>query len=346
MATEPVKGIHPEGVTAWYEKNVPGVKPPLTFEIIAGGHSNLTYEVVDAAGQRTVLRRPPLSHVLPSAHDMGREFRIITGLGPTAVPVPPAVGFCDDPAVNEKPFYVMGFVDGHVLHDETIARSAIGETARRKAGEHFIDVLADLHAVDPDEVGLGDLGKKQEYVQRQLKRWYGQWEKSKTRELPAVDRVHDFLLDRVPAYAKASVVHGDYRLGNCLTTDEGRIAAVLDWEISTLGDPLADLGYVLATWANSTDPAVGAAGAPSLAPGFPSREELLERYAKRSGRDVSLIDFYVAFSLWKSACIVEGVYARYLGGALGERSKEELAPFAKQVERMAEMAEETASRLR
>ncbi|MGH7857817.1 MAG: phosphotransferase family protein, partial [Candidatus Binatia bacterium] len=152
---EAARGIHVENVTAWFGENVRGVKPPLRFELIAGGHSNLTFKVTDAAGARTVLRRPPLSHVLPSAHDMGREFRIISALGPTAVPVPPALGYCEDPAVNEKPFYVMGFVDGHVLHDEAIARRALGKETRRRAGVHFIDVLSDLHAVDPDAVGLG-----------------------------------------------------------------------------------------------------------------------------------------------------------------------------------------------
>jgi aminoglycoside phosphotransferase (APT) family kinase protein len=338
-----VRGIRVGNVTDWFSQHIAGVEPPLHFELIAGGHSNLTFKVTDRAGHRYVLRRPPLSHVLPSAHDMGREFKIISALGKTSVPVPPALGFCDDPSVNDRPFYVMAFVDGYVLHDEAIARRALTEEARRRAGEHFIDVLADLHAVDPDAVGLGDLGKKENYIERQLKRWYGQWEKSKTRELPAIDRVHDFLLSRVPPYEKASIVHGDYRLGNCLTTPEGRIAAVLDWEICTLGDPLADVGYVLVTW--SHDPGAASAGAPARAPGFPSREEILERYARRSGRDVSLIDYYVAFSYWKSACIVEGVYARYLGGALGKVDVN-FDAFKLQVERWAEMAEAAAARLR
>lgn len=338
------QGIDLLAVTAWFEKELHGVRPPLVFELIAGGHSNLTYKVTDASGTLHVLRRPPLHHVLPTAHDVGREHRIIAALGKTSVPVPPALGFCADPGVTGAPFYVMEFVPGHVLHDVDIASSALDQGARRAAGEAFIDVLADLHAVDPDAVGLGDLGRKEGYIARQLKRWYGQWEQSKTRELPAVDQVHEILRSRIPEQGRASVVHGDYRLGNCICDDRGTIAAVLDWEICTLGDPLADLGYVLATWSHPSDPLPSALRAPSMAPGFLPRRDLLDRYAKRSGRNVSLIDFYVAFSFWKSACIVEGVYARYLGGALG-KTPVNLDEFRVQVEVLTELAEKTARQL-
>ncbi len=339
-------GIRAEPVTAWFVEHVPGVRPPLRFDLFVGGHSNLTFKVTDAAGERFVLRRPPLHHVLPTAHDVGREHKIISGLGPTAVPVPPALGFCSDPETIGAPFYVMGFVPGHVLHDRDTAERALDEPRRRAAGESFIDVLAKLHAVDPDAVGLGDLGRKDGYIARQLKRWYGQWLQSKTRELPSVDRVHDLLQARIPDQGRASVVHGDYRLGNCLTSDEGRIEAVLDWEICTLGDPLADLGYVLATWPDPSDSRPATPKAPSLVPGFPSRREVLDLYTRRSGRDTSLVDFYVAFALWKSACIIEGVYARYLGGALGGTHRVEVDEFRIQVERMAALAEETLARVR
>ena len=334
-----VRGIDIDAVTSWFVENVAGTTPPLRFELCVGGHSNLTYKVADAGGGAWVLRRPPLDHVLPTAHDMGREHRIIAALGPTPVPVPPAVGFCEDPTVNGAPFYVMGYVEGHVLHDADIAREVFGEEQRRAVGESFIDVLADLHEVDPDEVGLGGLGRKEGYIARQLKRWYGQWEQSKTREIPAVEAVHDVLQARIPDQGRASIVHGDYRLGNCLSTDEGRIAAVLDWEICTLGDPLADMGYVLATWPEPGEDALASRNAPSLVPGFPRRAEMLERYAARSGRDVSNIDYYVAFSLWKSACIVEGVYARYLGGALGD-AEVHLDDFRERVQVLAHRAEE------
>ena len=339
------RGIDVAAVTAWFRDHVAGVTPPLAFDLIPGGHSNLTYKITDAAGAAYVLRRPPLGHVLPTAHDMGREHRIISALGPTAVPVPPTLGYCADASVIGAPFYVMGYVPGEVLHDVTIAVRALDETQRRSTGECFVDVLADLHAVDPDAVGLGDLGRKEGYIARQLKRWYGQFQQSKTRELPSVDRVHDVLAARTPEQSRATVVHGDYRLGNCITQLPGRIAAVLDWEICTLGDPLADLGYVLATWSNSTDATAAAAGAPSLAPGFPSRDEVLERYARRSGRDVTRIDFYVAFACWKSACIIEGVYSRYLGGALGKTSVD-VDAFRTQVDTFAQLAEETLARVR
>jgi aminoglycoside phosphotransferase (APT) family kinase protein len=342
--TKEIRGIDVQAVTRWFRDHIRGVEPPLSFSLIAGGHSNLTFQVTDRTGHEYVLRRPPLSHVLASAHDMGREHKIISALWPTAVPVPEALGFCADVSVNGAPFYVMAFVPGVVLHDAEIATKALDERRRRACGESFVDVLADLHAVDVDAVGLGDLAKKEDYIARQLKRWYGQFQQSKTRELPAVDRVHDALKARIPPQGRASVVHGDYRLGNCITDPvRGAIVAVLDWEICTLGDPLADLGYVLATWTQSTDPVAGAPGAPSLAPGFPTRDEVLERYAKRSRRDVSKIDYYVAFAMWKSACIIEGVYARYLGGALG-KTDVDLDQFKKRIESFAELAEQAVAR--
>ena len=339
-----IRGINVEAVTRWFESHIQGAKPPLEFTLIAGGHSNLTFKVTDTAGQEFVLRRPPLSHVLASAHDMGREHKIISALWSTPVPVPQALGFCPDPEINGAPFYVMGFVPGVVLHDAEIARKSLGESERRATGESFIDVLADLHDVDVDAVGLGDLAKKQDYIARQLKRWYGQFQQSKTRELPAIDRVHDVLKAQIPPQERATVVHGDYRLGNCITDPKrAKIVAVLDWEICTLGDPVADVGYVLATWTQSTDPVAGTPGAPSLASGFPNREEILERYAKRSGRDLSKIDYYVAFSLWKSACIVEGVYARYLGGALG-KTDVNLDQFKDRIDAFAELAAQAVAR--
>jgi aminoglycoside phosphotransferase (APT) family kinase protein len=341
-----VRGIDVVAVTRWFREHVEGAEPPLEFSLIAGGHSNLTFKVTDAAGHEYVLRRPPLSHVLASAHDMGREHKIISALWPTPVPVPQALGFCPDATVNGAPFYVMRFVPGVVLHDADIAVRSLGERERRATGESFVDVLADLHAVDVDEVGLGDLAKKEDYIARQLKRWYGQFQQSKTREIPAVDRVHDVLKARIPKQRRASVVHGDYRLGNSITDPaRGKIVAVLDWEICTLGDPLADLGYVLATWTQSTDPVAGAPGAPSLAAGFPSREEVLDRYAERSGRDVSQIDYYVAFAMWKSACIIEGVYARYLGGALG-KTDVNLDQFKNRIDVFADLAEQAVARIR
>jgi len=295
-----------------------------------------------------VLRRPPTSHVLPTAHDMAREYRIIHALGPTPVPVPPALGLCTDEAVNGRPFYVMGFVDGHVLRDDTIAVRALTPEERRTAGEHLIDVLADLHAVDVDAVGLGDLGRREAYIERQLKRWYGQFQQSAAlqhRSVPAVDTVHDFLASRVPPQGPATIVHGDYRLDNTVVGADARVAAVLDWELCTLGDPLADLGQLLVNWSEPGDTFVPLGHAPTLAPGFPSRADAQERYAARSGRDLAALDFYVAFGYWKLACILEGVFSRYAGGA-GGGDQSGVDAFAGQIDALAAAAGETAGRLR
>ncbi len=331
-------------MTAWFESNAPDVRSPLAFELIAGGHSNLTFTVTDDQGSRWVLRRPPLGQVLATAHDMGREHRIISALASTDVPVPPTIGLCVDEDVNGAPFYVMGFVDGTVLRNVEVARSFTADQ-RRNAGVSLIDVLARIHAVDVDAVGLGDLGRKDGYIQRQLNRWYGQWEKSKTRELPVIDEVFERLSEAVPEQGPATIVHGDYRLDNCMVDREGRVIAVLDWEICTLGDPLADLGLLLVYWG---DPDTGPAGIP-LAPtqleGFPPPDEVRDRYTELTGRDLSQIDFYVAFGFWKLACIVEGVYARYVGGSMGEANREAFAGFATQVELMAELAREAVGRL-
>ena len=332
-----VEGINEQGVTAWFEENVPGATGPLAFELIAGGRSNLTYKVVDANGTDFVLRRPPLGHVLATAHDMGREHRIISALGPTPVPVAPAIAFCDDESVNGAPFYVMGYVDGLVLRDAATAEKLLTVEQRRTAGESLIDVMADIHAVDPDAVGLGDLGRKEGYIERQLKRWHRQWEQSKTRELPLVDEVHDRLLATVPEQGSATIVHGDYRLDNTMLERDGHVKAVLDWEICTLGDPLADVGLLMVYWTEPGDDRAALLGAPTQLEGFPTRAELLDRYSARSGRDVSDVDFYVAFGYWKLACILEGVYARYRGGATGG-DKSGFEGFEQQVVGLAEAA--------
>ena len=337
-----VPGIDVEKVTAWLEANVDGASGPFDFSVIAGGHSNLTFEVREVRSpdaKRYVLRRPPLGHVLASAHDMGREHRIIAALAGTAVPVAPALGYCDDPAVNGEPFYVMGFVDGYVVRDRASAEHLLTTEARRRAGESIVDTMAAIHAVDLDAVGLADLGRHEGYIARQLKRWHGQWEQQKTRELASVDRVHAALAERIPEQGPATIVHGDYRLDNCMVSAAGDIVAVLDWEICTLGDPLADLGLLMVYWTGPGDAPTAWAGPATTAPGFPDRSELAARYGEVSGRDLSQLDFYVAFAFWKLACIVEGVYARYLGGALGQRDPAELEPFKAQVEMAAANAE-------
>ena len=341
-----IVGIDVANVSAWFKDNIPGAEPPLTFDLIAGGRSNLTFGVTDSAGHDYCLRRPPTSHVLPTAHDMTREYRLIHALGPTPVPVAEAIALCTDESVNEKPFYVMGYVEGHVLRDAATAEKVFNEQQRRTAGEHLIDVLADLHAVDVDAVGLGDLGRREGYIARQLKRWYSQFQQSAAlgnRTVPLVDEMHEFLSARIPEQGPAAIVHGDYRLDNTMFGDDGKVKAVLDWEICTLGDPMADLGLLMVYWAEpGEDPPLGVA--PTAVPGFPTKAELRARYSERSGRDVSHLDFYVSFGYWKLACILEGVYARYAGGASGGDSAGWEA-FGVQVERLGDWAVMAAEKL-
>lgn len=338
MSDETVPGIDAEAVTAWMAERV-DLSPPLSFSLITGGHSNLTFKVTDTAGGEWVLRRPPLKQVLATAHDMGREHRIISALAPTEVPVPPVVGLSPDDSVNGAPFYVMDFVEGHILRNAASAQ-ALSKEARDHAGHDLVDVLARIHAVDPDEVGLGDLGRKEGYIPRQLKRWYGQWEKSKTRDLPVVDAVHDALAAQVPEQGPAAIVHGDYRLDNCLLADDGSVEAVLDWEICTLGDPLADVGLLVVYWGQEGRDLQALPDSATAVEGFAPSSALLQRYAEVSGRDVGEIDFYIAFGYWKLACILEGVLSRYMGGAMGD-AREGWEPFAKQVEMLAHAAQDT-----
>jgi len=316
-----VQGIDVERVGDWLVANIEGAVAPFRYDLIVGGRSNLTFRVTDGAGVPYVLRRPPTGHVLATAHDMAREHRIITAVGRTDVPVPRTLGVCTDESVNGAPFYVMEFVDGVVL-DSPEQAELLPIELRPAACEHLIDVLADLHAADVDEIGLGDLARREGYVERQIKRWSTQWENSKTREIAAIEEVARHLAANVPEQRGVSIAHGDFRFGNCLVdVSSGRVAAVLDWELCTLGDPLADLGYLGVYW-------VGADGAgrhndPTAAPGFLSYADVVERYAQRTGRDVSQIDYYVAFSSWRLAVISEGVYARYLHGAMGDQNDPE-----------------------
>jgi aminoglycoside phosphotransferase (APT) family kinase protein len=330
-----VQGIRVPEVSDWVTGHVSGLVPPLRFDLISGGRSNLTYAVTDTAGRKIVLRRPPTSHVLSTAHDMRREYRVISALRDTDVPVAPALAFCADEVVNDLPFYLMGFVDGHVLRDVAGTEAILDVAGRRVAGEQLVDVLAAIHRVDVDAVGLGDFARRDGYIERQLRRWHGQFGKSQEqakeigvyRPVPLVDEVHKILTDRLPAQQGTSIVHGDYRLDNTIMSADGRIMAVLDWELSTLGDPLADVGTLLAYWAEDGDAQSQAVPSPAVVtmaqsaatglPGFPARREVAARYAASSGRDLTNIDFYIAFAYWKLACILEGVFVRYAANAMG-----------------------------
>ncbi len=346
QATREIEGIDAAGVEGWFTANVPGAEPPLSYERISGGRSNLTYSVADAAGNRWALRRPPLGKRLASAHDMGREHRIIAALQETPVPVPPAIGLCEDESVNGDPFYVMGWVEGPILRSLAEAEAFPDEAERRRIGERVVDTLVAIHEVDPDEVGLGEMAKKEDYVGRQLRRWKGQFDKQHTRELPLVAEVHDRLAARIPEQGPATIVHGDYRLDNMILSPSGEVAAVVDWELCTLGDPLADVGLLLVYWSEDGDELVPLFEPATMAPGFLSRGEVKDRYAERSGRDLSEIDFYVALGLWKLAIVLEGVYARYAAGQYGKPGADEgFEQFARLVERLVEGAAEAEARL-
>jgi len=341
-----VDGIDVERVSAWFAATIPGAELPLRFQLIAGGRSNLTFSVHDAAGRAYALRRPPTSHVLPTAHDMAREHRIIAALGPTGLPVPPALGVCTDVEVNGSPFYVMGFVDGLIVRAPEVV-AELDLPARHHAGESLIDVLAGIHDVDVDAVGLGDLARKDAYIARQLKRWSGQYEQSRAMggpDVAEVESVHRLLVERIPEQQGAAIVHGDYRLDNCVLAPDGTVRAVLDWELCTLGDPLADLGMLLVYWAEPGDPTTALEEAPTQQPGFARRDELIARYAARSARDLSQLDYYVAFASWRVACILAGVYARYAGGA-GGGDQTDYRTFGERVVQLAARAAETAAAL-
>jgi len=339
-----VQGIDVERVSRWLVDHVDGAVAPFEFRLITGGRSNLTYRVTGVDGRAFVLRRPPLGHVLATAHDMEREYRIIAAVGTTGVPVPPALGVCADPEVNGAPFYVMGFVDGVVL-DSPERAELLPTSLRSTAAEHLFDVVADLHAVDVDAVGLGDLAKREGYVERQVKRWSTQWENSKTRELPEIDEVARLLKARMPVQQGVSIAHGDYRFGNVLVdVTQGRVTAVLDWELCTLGDPLADVGYLGVYWSDG-DAATARANDPTPAGGFPSYRSLVERYASRTGRDLSDIDYYVAFGCWRLAVISEGVYARYVAGAMGRQDGVDFESFKTGTDGLAIRALEALQRL-
>ena len=337
-----VEGIDAGRVTDWIAQRTQ-ITPPLEFSTIEGGRSNLTYDVVDADGRRLILRRPPLHSVLESAHDMGREHRIISALEGSDVPVPPTVGYEPDPEVNGAPFYVMRFVEGQVVRSAEDAEQHLTPDTRAAAADDLIDVLVRLHDLDPDQVGLGDLARKEDYLARQLRRWHGQLEKGRNRDLPVLDEVHARLVADIPEQGPATIVHGDYRLDNLiLDPDTGRVQAVLDWELTTLGDPLADLGLLLVYWTEPEDEVAGLPGGATTTEGFPRRDEVTRRYAERSGRDVSEIDYYYAFGTWKLACILEGVYARLAAGAYGEQAAEGAAGFGDLVVQLGEVALDAA----
>lgn len=308
-------GINPETVGPWLGDHVDGIKLPVEFSLVSGGRSNLTYQVKDAAGVVRALRRPPTGGVLSTAHDMSREWKFISALAPTDVPVAEPLAYCEDRNITGADFYVMGYVDGTVLNGVEDAET-LSLDARRHVAEDTIDVLVRMHSIDPAEVGLGEMGRSAGYLERQLRRWKRQVHDSGADELDILDETHDALLAGMPDQTNG-IVHGDYRPGNMSFSSDGSILAIFDWELATLGDPFADLGWLITTWARPTDEHPPTTGGPTMADGFASSEELVERYARLSGRDVSDLPYWVAFSRWRSACITAGVRARYRAGVMG-----------------------------
>jgi aminoglycoside phosphotransferase (APT) family kinase protein len=312
-------GLPADPARGWLSRNVPeaDLSGPWTPEIIAGGLSNITYRLPLPSGT-LILRRPPLGHLLPRAHDVAREYRVLSALAPTAVPVPEPLGFCSDPDVIGAPFYVMREIGGDVLRTRAdTGRLTI--TQRSAIADDLASTLAALHAVAPGSVGLGDFGRPGGYCLRQLATWGKQWERSRTRDLPEMTKLLGALEERAPQDSATSIVHGDYRLDNVIVAPHGRprITAVLDWELSTLGDPLADLGTTMAYWHDKGDAEreqIPVAVGVTAWPGFPAAVEFAERYGAASGRTLRDLSFYLALGTMKIAVILEGVHARYLSG--------------------------------
>jgi len=334
-------GIDVDRVSTWLVENIEGAQAPFDFDLVAGGRSNLSYKVTGANGATYALRRPPTGHVLPTAHDMVREHTVIRALGTAGVPVPTARGLCTDVEVNGAPFYVMDFVTGHILRNEKVVEQSFPLENRAAIGPNLAKTLAALHDVNVDEVGLGNLAKKEAYIERQVRRWRGQFEQMVGPDDAYASRYDDIarkLEATIPHQQGVAIVHGDYRLDNTILDDDGNVIAILDWELCTLGDPLADLGLLTVYWSEPTDDFNALLGqSPTMAPGFCTREELQAAYAAHSSLDLTTLPYYVAFSYWRLGCILQGVYRRYQeGAAAGDTSS--VAGYPAHIAQLAEIA--------
>tara|TARA_B100000900_G_scaffold11155_1_gene9184 strand:+ start:2474 stop:3523 length:1050 start_codon:yes stop_codon:yes gene_type:complete len=322
MSERKAEGYDILAVEQWISQEIPALAPPFEWARLEGGHSNLTYLLQDQFGKLAVIRRPPKGELLPKAHDMSREWALISSLGAIGFPVPAAYGFCESNEVTGAWFYVMDHVEGRSLHNAQHTLDWVPEDRRTDLAYSLIDALADLHVLNPDDIGLGELGKKGGYVARQLNTWYRSWTASIRPAGYDDDRVHElhqYFTGHIPEQGIARVVHGDFGFHNCLVNEQSTIAAVVDWELASLGDPLADLGYTLNLFGESqteidTNPEMA-----TSVPGFPPRSSLAARYAERTGRALEKLDYYRGFNYWKRAVIVHGVYARY---AAGQKSTE------------------------
>jgi aminoglycoside phosphotransferase (APT) family kinase protein len=297
-------GLDLPALERFFTERVPRFSGHLSAELLHGGRSNLTYLLTDGK-HRWVLRRPPLGGLTPSAHDMAREYRVIAALDGSGVPVAHAVALCDDTFLG-VPFSVVDYVDGTVIRT-TAQLHALPDAVIERCAYGLIDVLARLHAIEPAAVGLSGFGRPQGYLARQVRRWHDQWTRVRTRPLAEIDTLHAKLASACPAESGASIVHGDYRIDNCISSEEDTIAAVLDWEMATLGDPLTDVGLLLMYWRLHVEDV-------ALPPGAPTGAELAEQYAGKRGLDLAELDWYLAFANYKLAVIAEGIHFRYQAG--------------------------------
>ncbi|GAC1340951.1 MAG: phosphotransferase family protein [Candidatus Dormibacteria bacterium] len=311
-------GLDLPALAEWLSQRTGTAVDGLRGELIPGGRSNLTYRLGDASGRQWVVRRPPLANLLPTAHDMAREHRVMAALH-GSVPVPRMVGLHTDPGLLGAPFLVMEYVAGHVLRERLPPVYPDTPATRRALSLALVETLARLHQVDPAGVGLADLGRPDGYLERQLRRWWTQWTLSATRELAPMETLRDALSAGLPRSGSPAIVHGDYRLDNLMYAPDSpeRVVAVLDWEMCTLGDPLADLGLLLVYWADA-DHLAESATVPSTQftaeAGFLTRDELVAVYRRRSGRELTNLDWYIGLGFFKLAVVVEGIHARHLAG--------------------------------
>jgi aminoglycoside phosphotransferase (APT) family kinase protein len=311
-------GLDLEALEGYLGPRVGGLGGALRVEVIPGGRSNLTY-VVDDGQRRLVVRRPPLAHVLPTAHDMAREYRVLAALRGTDIPVPHVIALCEDDSVIGAPFYVMEWVDGHVVRNVLPADFPDSTETRRAMSSALVATLLQLHRVDPDEIGLAGFGHPEGFLDRQVRRWWQQWQASKTRDLPSIDELRRRLDETVPVQSAPGIVHGDYRLDNVMyaPSDPAQIVAVIDWEMCTIGDPLCDLGLLCVYWADDESEAAARTlhgRAITVEHGFYKRADIVRDYAAGTRRDLSALDWYVALGAYKLAIIAEGISARFLMG--------------------------------
>jgi len=325
----------------WLEANVEGFQPPFELSKFPSGQSNPTYRIRSASGD-FVLRRKPFGQLLASAHAVDREYRLLSALHPLDFPVPRPLALCTDPDVIGSIFYVMEMALGRPY-----ANGALPEfdaATRRDMYEQLVDTLADLHNIDPDTAGLSDYGKAGNYFERQVMRWTRQYRDSETDYIPAMERLIAFLPETIPGQSRVSIVHGDYRIDNVVFDGDGTLTAVLDWELSTLGDPLADFSYLAMQWMMPADGSAGLGGLDLEALGIPTLEEVVQRYSERSGVPVEAkLDWYFAYNLFRLAGIVQGIKKRVLDGTA---SHAQAAEMAKRVPMLAESAWSFAERAR